>query len=328
MPTKALRTLDNTPTEITSKLRGARVHAILATGLVLDKSEEFKIWRAVLPTREEIHALMPFCWPPELQALLPAAAAAALTEQRANFNEDWNFVHAAFGDQVPKDEFVYSWLLVNTRTFYHTTRRTQDLPNEDHMILQPIADLLNHSSHGCRVSYDEREFTVTTVREHEPGEEIFISYGAHNNDRLLVEYGFMLAPVSNPWDEVCIDPYIVPELLAAGLKERLQDADYWGSYKIDDDTACYRTEIALRALLLPPYQLQDVLDGQRDEELDREIVNRKLLQVVQRCNTEIDQRLDELENCSAGTAEMRNMLITRWKQIQGIIQSNIKRLSG
>lgn len=318
--------MDNTPRYILDKLPNARVHAILATGLVLDQTEEFKIWRAVLPTRDEIHALMPFCWPPELQALLPAAAATALVEQRANFNEDWAMVQEAFGDEVPKDDFVYSWLLVNTRTFYHTSRRTKDLPNEDHMILQPIADLLNHSSHGCSVSYDEREFTVTTVREHQAGEELFISYGAHSNDRLLVEYGFMLAPVSNPWDEVCIDPYIIPELLAANLKENLTELDYWANYMIDDDTACYRTEIALRALLLTPHQLQDVLDGQRDEDLDRESVDRKLLAITRACDGEIDKQLAELVDCSAGTAPMRNMLSTRWKQIQKIVRANITRL--
>ena len=178
VPTTILRTLGNTPKPVVDKLRGTTVHAILAVGLCLDAAPDLAIWRAVFPSQADLATAMPICWPPELQDLLPAAAKVLLVKQTANFDKDWAQVSTSYPD-ILRSDFLYAWLLVLTRTFYHVTSRTATLAKTEHMVLQPVADLFNHSPDGCTGSFRADAFAITAWRAYEPGEEVFIRYGAH-----------------------------------------------------------------------------------------------------------------------------------------------------
>ncbi|KAJ3481189.1 hypothetical protein NLG97_g7885 [Lecanicillium saksenae] len=182
VPTDTLRSLANTPKDVVASLPGATVHAILSASLCLDRAADLDAWRAVFPSKADIHAVLPICWPSELRALLPHTATTLLARQSAKFNKDWAAVEAVYGGDLAKEDFLYAWLLVNTRSFYHTTRKTAKLPKEDHMVLQPVADLFNHSPTGwCAGAFNEDAFTITTQEAHEPGQELFIKYGSHAN---------------------------------------------------------------------------------------------------------------------------------------------------
>lgn len=307
------------------------MHAILAASLCLDTTSDLLPWRGVFTSKQDIHAALPICWPAELRALLPPSASSLLAKQSAKFNKDWAAVEAASFPEschkISKEDFLYSWLLVNTRTFYHTTRQTEKKrPKEDHMVLQPVADLFNHSPDGCTVSFDDRFFTITTTQAHVAGDELFIRYGPHANDFLLVEYGFTLPPPMNPWDETSLDPYLCPALVAARQRERLEDAGFWGKYMLDAETACYRTHVALRSLCLTPMQWQAVLDGERDEDCDKARVDAELVRVLRRYEADIREKLVELEKMTAGDDLSREALVDRWMQIKELVSATIKRL--
>ncbi|KAG5924200.1 hypothetical protein E4U61_001339 [Claviceps capensis] len=317
VPSTLLRSLGNTPKPILRKLKGATVHAILSASLCLETSPDFDIWKAVLPTQHDITTSIPLAWPPELQALLPTTAKTLLEEQSAKFARDWALVSAAY-PELTRDEYLYAWLLVNSRTFYHTTRRTEKkLPKEDHMVLQPVADLFNHAPDGCQVSFDEHCYTITTTRACQRGEELFIRYGSHSNDFLLVEYGFTLPSGLNKWDELCLDPYMCP-LFTAPQKQTLEDAGFWGKYMLDAETACYRTQTALRLLCLSEGDWRAVLDGQRDEDEDAVAVEGELRKVLRRCEKEIRSRIVDVER---GTEheKMRDSLRRRWLQMKELV---------
>ncbi|GAO14862.1 uncharacterized protein UV8b_04101 [Ustilaginoidea virens] len=325
VPVCLLRSLANTPAHVTRSLNGATTHAVLATSLCLETGAEFAIWRAVLPTRREIRTCMPLSWPPQLQNLLPPAARRLLDRQRAKFDRDWALASAAH-PSLRRPDFLYAWLLVNSRTFYHTTPLTETLPREDHMVLQPVADLFNHSPLlGCRVAFDAACFTITTTHAHREGDELFIRYGAHSNDFLLVEYGFTLPGAANPCDEVCLDPYLCP-LLSAQQREQLEEVGFWGKYMLDSETACYRTQIALRVLCLSDHRWRDVLDGVRDEDEDKAAAGRELLAVLARCQDDVGCKLRQLGRCEAGTEAMRGALRQRWLQINELVNSTTLRL--
>ncbi|KAG5973797.1 hypothetical protein E4U55_000272 [Claviceps digitariae] len=329
VPTTLLRSLGNTPKPILRKLKGATVHAILATSLCLDTTPDFTLWKAVFPTKQDITTSMPLSWPPELQALLPATAKALLDKQSAKFTKDWTLVSAAY-PLLTHDAFLYAWHLINSRTFYHTTRRTQSrLPKEDHMVLQPVADLFNHAPDKalalCHVFFDEVCYTITTERPCKTGEELFIRYGPHSNDFLLVEYGFTLPSGLNKWDELSLDPYMCP-LFTPQQRHTLEEAGFWAKYMLDADTACYRAQTALRLLCLSERQWRAVLDGQRDEDQDAEAVNRELLRVLRRCEKDIKSKVMDLDRCAAGDVEMRDRLRQRWLQMKGLVVTNMSRL--
>ncbi|KAI9163492.1 Ribosomal lysine N-methyltransferase set11 [Paramyrothecium foliicola] len=326
VPTETLRTLGNTPKFITQKLQGASVHAILSVSLCLESSPDFEPWRNVMPSRDALMPLMPIYWPNELRRLLPSTAREHLAKQQAKFDKDWALVAAAFPD-VAKNDFLYNWLLVNTRTFYHTTKQTEKLHRDDHMVLQPVADLLNHSPNGCTVSFNPRRFCVTTTRPHAAGDEIFIRYGTHTSDFLLVEYGFSLPCAANPWDETCLDAYLCPRFTAA-QKAQLEDVGFWGKYMLDAETACYRTQIALRMLVLHEDRWRDVLEGIRDEDADQDAVDKELLKVLWAYDRDITSTLIALEDVTEGEDIMKDSLKDRWVQVQDLVGMAISRLDG
>lgn len=68
------------------------------------------------------------------------------------------------------------------------------------MALNPFADCFNHADEGCKVEYGPIGFKISSDRVYEKDEEIYISYGSHSNDFLLVEYRFIL--LENKWDEL------------------------------------------------------------------------------------------------------------------------------
>jgi hypothetical protein len=67
-----------------------------------------------------------------------------------------------------------------------------------------------------------------------PGEELYLTYGAHPNRTLFVEYGFVVSCTpDDPRAEVDIQDIVEPLFEDKGIegvikKKMLQDAGYWG----------------------------------------------------------------------------------------------------
>jgi hypothetical protein len=159
-----LRTLDTVPKDIIKAYpKDARVHGLLAAELALDASAKFAKWNAVVPTRDDIWAALPMTWDARLHLFLPKPARDLLRKQITKFARDWALFQqlqqqdpeekkekqhsqvdgAAAADAPPptssalsRDTYLYHWLLVNTRTFYHESPRHKRLPREDRMVLQ------------------------------------------------------------------------------------------------------------------------------------------------------------------------------------------------
>ncbi|KAJ2368785.1 hypothetical protein H4S01_001393 [Coemansia sp. RSA 2610] len=63
----------------------------------------------------------------------------------------------------------------------------------DSIALAPVLDLLNHSYQASVSTYFDakcRRFVIKTLRPYHKGDEVFISYGPHDNGFMLAEYGF------------------------------------------------------------------------------------------------------------------------------------------
>ena len=125
----------------------------------------------------------PLLWP----AGEPALAALAGTRSAASVADRRSFVaslHASLGLALPASLLASALALVLSRALSG---------GGTPLTLVPGLDLLNHASPaGCSHRFDaERgEFTVTTARAHEAGEELCISYGLLCNDASLRLYGF------------------------------------------------------------------------------------------------------------------------------------------
>ncbi|KAK2600740.1 hypothetical protein N8I77_010251 [Diaporthe amygdali] len=355
VPISALRTKDTVPAAIVACLpKDFTVHGLLAVDLALNKAAnetKYSKWQAVVPTEEDIQLSMPLTWPPSLQSLLPAGASQLLEKQRAKFEKDWNTVSAAFpieskskrsapSKECTRDEYLHAWLLVNTRTFYFVTPKTEKLPKEDHMALQPVADLFNHTDQGgCHVAFDHADsFTFRTTRPYEKGDEVHISYGSHSNDFLLVEYGFVLA--RNHWDEVHLDDVILPALTRR-QKEELEDVGFLGNYVLDNDTVCHRTQVALRQMAvtgryggLPIDEWRKFVSGLDDGEKSQAKVDALAVGLLEKYEATIKTKEKDLRKLrfqeEDGDADMnesrREILLRRWAQIRDLVTATIERL--
>jgi hypothetical protein len=364
VPISALRTKETVHKTIVASLpKEVTVHGLLAADLALNAAandSKYSRWQAVVPTVRDMQQSMPLAWPTSLQSLLPAAASQLLDKQRAKFDKDWAILSAAFpiegegsgktkgrtkGGAVRKectrDEYLHAWLLVNTRTFYFVSPRTEKLPKEDHMALQPVADLFNHTDqNGCHVSFDHDDsFSFRTTRAYDKGDEVHISYGSHTNDFLLVEYGFILA--ENHWDEARLDEDVIMPALSRRQKEELEDVGFLGNYVLDSDTLCHRTQVALRQMAvtssyggLTMAEWRDFVSGLDDGDKSQAKVDALAVGLLEKYKATIKTKEKELRKLrfqeEDGDQDMnesrRETLVRRWGQIRTLVEATIERL--
>ncbi|UPK91970.1 hypothetical protein LCI18_002905 [Fusarium solani-melongenae] len=323
VPLKALRTIDTVPKHISDALHSVSVHGILAAEIALDKSDDFAVWKTVLPTKEDLESGMPMMWPSELQLLLPRRAKNLLDKQTATFRRECEIVLNAFPD-LTRDEYLYAWVLINTRTFYNSIPKMKAYAQADRLVCMPAADLFNHADQGCQLSFSPSGYTIKADRVYGQGEEVYVSYGPHSNDFLLTEYGFILG--TNRWDEVYLDDVILP-LLNKAQRAELSSIDFLGRFTLDDQTlGCHRTQVALRMLCCTPGQWQRFFDAVDDGHASQEEVNELLLMALKDFLGIIAKTMDEIDETEGGLGNQRELLRQRWQQIQAMVTKTIETL--
>ena len=156
--------------------------------------------------------------------------------------------------------FVHMWCCVNTRCFYYLhPRQSKPADPNEAMAMAPGMDLFNHTDKpGCFTKYDKSGYNLVADRDYEVDEEVLISYGAHTNDILWAEYGFMMD--ENVEDAVRIDDVVLQGLLK---KEKgiLEEYGYLGDYWLTKNAPCYRTEMAVYGRILSDRLWKKVLAG-------------------------------------------------------------------
>ncbi|NWI19533.1 SETD4 protein, partial [Crypturellus soui] len=189
----------------------------LCTFLVAEKHVGDKsLWKPYLDVLPKTYAC-PVCMEKEVVSLLPEPLRKKAREQRAVVHELYVSSKAFFSSLKPlfaeniDTIFNYSalewaWCTVNTRTVYmkHSQRECFSL-EPDVYALAPYLDLLNHSpSVQVKAAFNEqtRSYEIRTNTQCKKYEEVFICYGPHDNQRLLLEYGFVTT--DNPHSSVYV----------------------------------------------------------------------------------------------------------------------------
>jgi len=97
---------------------------------------------------------------------------------------------------------------------------------------------------------------------------------------------------------------------------------------LDRNDVCYRTQVALRILVLPARKWEHFADGMEDGVKEQGAVNKVLKKVLREFELEAKEKIEELEGLK-DEAEMeyqRDMLRRRWSQIEGLIQTALDRI--
>ncbi|RMZ72366.1 ankyrin repeat [Pyrenophora seminiperda CCB06] len=313
VPFKLFRSLKHVPRTISRKLpRNISLHALLAAYVTLDKTDSFAMPNKALPDLASFEASMPFLWPSELHSFLPKAALDLLKKQQRNFQRDWAMVSKAFPD-TNRTQYLHSWMLVNTRSFYCTTPSMERLPHDDRLAILPVADLFNHADVGCEANFSPENYTFVADRDYHAGDEVCICYGTHSNDFMLTEYGFV--PTENRWDVVCLDDAILP-CLNEEQKDALKDRGFLGKYMLDIETGgCFRTQVALRLLCCTREEWEQFIAFEAGEEFaDR--ARGLLVSILKQFVETVRGTVEQVEALDIRHVGQREMLVKRWGQIE------------
>lgn len=176
-------------------------HSTMGLWLVLEAADPASRWRGYLD------ALPPAY--PWLALHRPAADLAALTHTRAlamivDQAEGCRGDRARIVDAVPDladvalADFTWGRLVAGTRCFRVAAR------DGSVRALVPVADMFDHGRIDATWGYDDaaQRFEVRAARALTAGQEIQISYGAHDNALFASTHGFALP--ANPEDEIVV----------------------------------------------------------------------------------------------------------------------------
>lgn len=234
-------------------------HVALALYLLYEQKDADSSLRAYLESLPKSFDTIPLLWTQDLVDLLPASTQAYLAKQRTVFSKhlasairflnDCPILSSRLGNTLDVDSFTWSWLAVNSRCIYQELSPTST--RDDNYACSPLIDMINHApstSPHCKLSYDIKGLSVISTSSYQAGQETFISYGAHSNDALLCEYGFVMS--CNPDNHVVIDTLLLKKL-GASQQRLLMEMGYFEEYTINHDgNASFRTEVAVRVALL------------------------------------------------------------------------------
>lgn len=339
----------------------ATVHGKLAAALALwytdPEHDEYQVWQGAWPTKMDFQSTMPLYFSKELRSLLPPAATTLLNNQLSKFDKDWSTLQPHL-PSITKDLYTYTWLIVNTRTFYweypdlanshpRLPKKRNRLTADDCYAMCPFMDYFNHSDIGCDPQADKMGYSVTADREYKAGEEVFVSYGSHTNDFLLVEYGFILD--SNKNDSIPLDHILLP-LLNSGQIDALKEDGFHGDYTLSpqEPTICHRTQTMLRLLLLDNRRYSSFVSGDDDGNKDQARLNSYLVDILEKYSRQIMDTIDEVESLTIESkarrrSSRRKSQITeyviaqlqegqketvkrRWEQIRGLVNAAVRNL--
>ncbi|KAJ8282268.1 hypothetical protein COCON_G00047870 [Conger conger] len=218
------------------------------------------------------------------------------------------------------DALRWAWCSVNTRTVYMEHLQSQFLSRErDVYALAPYLDLLNHSASvqvDAGFSQATRCYEIRSRQGCRKFQQAFICYGPHDNQKLLLEYGFV-AP-GNPHSVVYVDPSDLQICLSGAVQQFAQKLLFLKQYgfltnlTFGLDGASWRLMTALRLLSLKLDQYscwKGVLLGaavSQDREERSVHLARVLCQHLWDENTKALQRLSVLKQ--EGGASMREQL--------------------
>jgi hypothetical protein len=97
-------------------------------------------------------------------------------------------------------------------------------------------------------------------------------------------------------------------------------------YVLDHSQVCYRTEIAIRLLLLPVQAWHRFVSGTSDGTREQVAVDHRLSTLLEDYQVQISGMLDKIKTTRANPREAHAVLLMRWDQINMMVEKAIQRL--
>ncbi|NXM06548.1 SETD4 protein, partial [Tyrannus savana] len=241
----------------------------LCTFLIAEKHAGHKSpWKPYLDVLPKAYTC-PVGWEHHVLNLLPEPLRKKAQEQRTTIHELYLSSKGFFSSLQPLfaedtgsiftcSALEWAWCTVNTRTIYMKQPQRECFSLQpDVYALAPYLDLLNHSPNvQVKAAFNEqtRSYEIRATSQCKKYGEVFISYGPHDNQRLLLEYGFVAR--DNPHSSVYVSSDTLLKYLPPLDKQRkaklsiLKDHDFLENLTFGWDGPSWRLLTALKLLSL------------------------------------------------------------------------------
>ncbi|XP_061602135.1 SET domain-containing protein 4 [Cololabis saira] len=286
----------------------------------------------------------------DAMAVLPVSVRQRATEQREAVREIHSNNQDFFRSLQPilseptEDVLTYealrwAWCSVNTRSVFMSHPPNSFLCGEDNYALAPFLDLLNHRPDvQVKASFNPvtRCYEIRSVSRTLRYQQAFINYGCHDNQRLLLEYGFVAT--NNPHSVVYVDSDLLCDLLRSdkSLDKKmtfLRENYFLHNLSVSSDGPSWRLMTALRLLSLPStlyHHWKAVLLGQVVCEETEEWSVRTATTLCQRLLLDADRALDKishlLQQCEQPIREQLAVVRSLQQEEKCILESCLQAL--
>ncbi|GAA6231958.1 SET domain-containing protein 4 [Lates japonicus] len=215
----------------------------------------------------------------------------------------------------------WAWCSVNTRSVFMSHPPNNFLSGQDVYALAPFLDLLNHQPDvQVKASFNDvtRCYEIRSVSGTLRYQQAFINYGSHDNQRLLLEYGFV-AP-GNPHSVVYVGADLLCDVLRGdrSLVQKmkfLKENSLLHNLTVSGEGPSWRLMTALRLLSMPQtlyHQWKAVLLGQAvcEEREEWSVHTAKTLcqRLLQDTHTALDKISDLLQQCDQSVREQLDVV--------------------
>uniref|UniRef100_A0A5K3EQB4 SET domain-containing protein n=1 Tax=Mesocestoides corti TaxID=53468 RepID=A0A5K3EQB4_MESCO len=151
--------------------------------------------------------------------LLPMSMKYAFSLQVQKMKNSYKRIFGNSGSETSELDFSWAWSVVNSRCVYVNLGRWAEgkdlFPLSSAPVLRfrsgcnaniaivPFFDFFNHSPHvSVSIEVTDGILRLKTNTHYQPGEQVFINYGSHDNLFLLCEYGFCIPGEMNPCESI------------------------------------------------------------------------------------------------------------------------------
>ncbi|XP_049591129.1 SET domain-containing protein 4 isoform X4 [Syngnathus scovelli] len=219
----------------------------------------------------------------------------------------------------------WAWCSVNTRSVYMRQPSHQFLCGQDDYALAPFLDLLNHRPDvqvKAGFNRERKTYEIRSVCGTRRFQQAFINYGSHDNQRLLLEYGFV-AP-DNPHSVVYVDAEMLHEVMEGdqtSLEQKMKfltDNNFLNDLSVSREGPSWSLMTVLRLMSLPQNQNQQWKAVMRGQAVDEEVERRSVRAAEELCQTLLRDTLTALEKISYLLQQGAPLLLEQLRLVQSL----------
>ncbi|VEN46398.1 unnamed protein product [Callosobruchus maculatus] len=208
-----------------------KIQELLAIFLMIEVKNKKSFWKEYIESLPQDLPALPWLTTESEMSFYPNDIQKISKQCYENYKDGLERVKKSLPDWGFDDEsFKWAYVLVNTRAVYVDPNElkiegdySKALLDEPNMALCPFLDMFNHDFNAnteAFLDYQDRQlvYQLRTLSEYKKYDQIFISYGPHNNCKLLMEYGFFIP--GNVYDVVDFNMGMVMEVLGVQIDQR------------------------------------------------------------------------------------------------------------